>query len=91
MYDMARSESPSKEENGINNSRSNSERHSDQSYSLSTDVSESESSSSVSGRRYNHGAASSSLTLAQSSPLHSLAIINLESTLLVIVDFYSFA
>ncbi|KAL7611073.1 rop guanine nucleotide exchange factor 1 [Lactuca sativa] len=63
---MAASAPSSYEETVNNNSRSNSERCCDESYSLSADVSESESSSSFSGRGYNCGATSSSLT---SSPL----------------------
>ncbi|KAJ0693021.1 putative PRONE domain, Rop guanine nucleotide exchange factor [Helianthus annuus] len=60
---MAESRSSSREETYSNNSRcSSSERCCDESYSLSADVSESESSSSFSGRRYNHGAASGLLT-----------------------------
>ncbi|KAI3717404.1 hypothetical protein L1987_68994 [Smallanthus sonchifolius] len=57
---MAGSQSSSKQENYSNNSRSSSDRCCDESYSLSADVSESESSSSFSGHCYNHGAASSS-------------------------------
>lgn len=71
---MAASVSSSKEENDNNNSRSSSERCCDESYSLSADVSESESSSSFSGRRDDHGAASSSLTSSPHAAFRTVSV-----------------
>lgn len=71
---MAGSVSPLKEGNDSNSSRSSSERCCDESYSLSADVSESESSSSFSDRRNNHGAASSSLTSSPHSGFRTVSV-----------------
>ncbi|KVH88006.1 Plant specific Rop nucleotide exchanger, PRONE [Cynara cardunculus var. scolymus] len=71
---MAASVSSSKEENDNNNSRSSIERCCDESYSLSADVSESESSSSFSGRRDDHGAASSSLTSSPHAAFRTVSV-----------------
>ncbi|KAL8228909.1 hypothetical protein R6Q57_013809 [Mikania cordata] len=71
---MAGSVSSSKEYNYNNDSNSSSERCGDESYSLSADVSESESSGSFSGRRYNHRAASGSLTSSPCGAFRTVSV-----------------